>query len=234
MVRTILVGLALCGVACGGKFVDGAGDAGPDSPGPSETGTDSPPPPPSDAGPDAPIPQDSSAPWSPICPVDQPAIGSACSLPSGMDIEGTLCEYGKLQFDPGCDTVLTCNEGHWANAESESSCSPDGPNSAQCPATYADTMDDGGACSDDNLHCAYPEGVCVCSMGFGGPIEIDGGSTWSCNPGAGCPVPRPRLGAACTASNQSCQYLSCQFAETCQDGYWQGEFEGCATPGHSP
>jgi hypothetical protein len=229
MVRYALLALALCGIGCGGTVVGGGSGDGGDGGGSSD-GAKSDSPVGSEGGPEG--GKDSGSPWSPVCPEEQPALGSACSLPSGMDVFPTLCEYGKLQYDVSCDTVLLCRSGSWAAETFESSCQPDAPNSAACPATYAALMDeDGGSCSDNGLRCEYPEGVCSCSTGFGGPIMPDGGTSWFCNPGPSCPMPRPRLGSSCSGSSQNCTYLTCEFSETCQKGYWQGELEACASPG---
>jgi len=226
-------------VGCGGTILregtDSGPDAGEDAPGKPDVGPDSPGRPDSqtdalgDAGGDA------GRSWSPVCPVDVPVMGSPCSLPQPPDNPEILCEYGKLQYDVACDTVLSCQGGTWGRASPlPSICQPDEPNAPACPATYADLQKDvaaGGSCSDANLRCEYPEGVCSCSQGFGGPISIDGGTHWFCNPGPGCPMPRPRLGEACTGSSQSCTYLTCDFAEGCVDGYWHGYFEACAGVG---
>jgi len=231
MTRTMVLAFALCATACGGTVVQGNADGGgsdassPDGSPDATPGTDGSPP--SDGA------TDGDQPWSPICPEDQPTIGSACSMTPPRDSPEILCEYGELQYDPGCDTVLTCEEGTWQNAFGPSeTCQPDGPNSSSCPATYGD-IDGGGSCTDNGLRCEYPQGVCTCSAGFGGPVILDGGTSWYCNPGPGCPMPRPRLGSSCTG-NQQCTYQTCQFGESCTGGYWQGEFEGCAEPGGSP
>jgi hypothetical protein len=105
------------------------------------------------------------------------------------------------------------------------------PHPSSCPATYAAVAAiDGGACDDNGIQCEYPQGVCWCNLGFGGIAEADAGPTWTCAPGSGCPMPRPRVGSTCTG-NQNCTYEPCQFAESCTDGYWQGEFEACAGVG---
>jgi hypothetical protein len=235
MIRQVLFALALCGVGCGGTVLGASKDGGSDAADGStsdacenctgEGGTQ-----------DAPGPGDTGVPWSPVCPEEEPTAGSPCSIPEMMDNPSVLCEYGKLQYDVSCDAVYLCaGDGHWSKNTTGSSCQPDGPNSPSCPATYADIQaDGGGACSVDGLRCEYPDAVCTCSSGFGGPIEVDGGTSWYCNPGPTCPMPRPRLGAACSGSGQNCTYVTCEFAESCQDGFWHAEFEACAVPGGSP
>jgi hypothetical protein len=224
VIRKAWVLLAVVTVGCGGKFVG----VGPSDGSPDASGNDSSDDAATDAATDAPIINDAGGdaapPWSPVCPTEQPAPGSACSASASVE-----CEYGRLQYDIGCDLVLECTDGVWQSATlGPSSCQPDGPNSAACPASLPT-----GVCNDNNLRCEYPEGVCQCSAGFGGPIELDGGLSWFCNPGKGCPMPRPRLGSSCATGDQNCTYLTCEFAEDCQDGYWQGQFEACATPGVS-
>jgi hypothetical protein len=231
MVRHVLMALALSGVGCGGAVFggpDGGSDGGADSAydGPHF----------GDGGADAPLGDgsaDGGQPWSPVCPEAEPTAGSACSIPEKMDTPGILCEYGKLQYDVSCDAVYQCQGGAWTKSSFFSMpCQPDGPNAPSCPATFADAMDtDGGSCSNDGLRCEYPEGVCSCSGGFGGPIERDGGTSWYCSPPSGCPMPRPRLGSSCSGSMQNCEYFPCEFSEACQGGYWVGEFEACAEPG---
>jgi hypothetical protein len=234
MLRYFVFAFALCGAACGGTLVQGSADGGSDS----SSGDSSSDAPGTDGNTDAPVtdgPSDSGQPWSPVCPEQEPAPGSSCTIVTPRDSIGVMCEYGKLQYDVMCDTVLQCQNGAWTSAfAGTTSCQPDGPNSPSCPATYEDIQEDeGGSCSNAGLRCEYPEGVCTCSMGFGGPVLLDAGTSWFCNPGAGCPMPRPRLGSSCS-TNQQCTYLTCEFGESCTGGYWQGELEGCAEPGGAP
>ena len=134
-----------------------------------------------------------------------------------------------------CDVVLACTAGAWTRDTdfSSSACQLDAPNSSSCPNTYvALAASPAGSCSVDNLRCEYPDHVCVCARSLGGPVElVDAGETWSCNPGTGCPMPRPRLGATCAINNQACTYQSCDFEETCLNGYWNGQEAACATAG---
>ena len=211
MIRTICLVGAILAVGCGGEALGGPNgdDGGPRS----DTG------PGSDAGPGP----DGGPSWSPVCPEDQPSLGSACS------IDGLTCEYGKLNYDPSCDTILLCAGGRWGDSSvGLESCQPDGPNPKSCPATYAGVQAIGnGACDDEGVQCAYPQGVCWCTVGFGGLEAADAGATWTCAPGNDCPMPRPRVGSTCTG-NKNCTYEPCEFSESCADGYWQGQFEACA------
>jgi hypothetical protein len=232
MIRRVLIALALCEVACGGTILGSSTDGG------SDAATDSAL---EGGGPDATGPDGSSVDtgksWSPVCPENEPVVGSACSIPDPRDSPGLWCEYGKIQYDVSCDTAYQCQEGVWtkSNPLPRSTCQPDGPNAPSCPATYGDLQAiPGAACTSDGLRCEYPQGVCSCARSFGGPIEPDAGTTWFCNPGADCPMPRPRLGASCSGSGQNCQYLTCEFGEACVDGYWEAMLEGCAEPGGSP
>jgi hypothetical protein len=64
---------------------------------------------------------------------------------------------------------------------------------------------------------------------IGGPVQIDGGTPdWGCVPEQGCPFPRPLLGVACNSPGQTCTYEACSYGETCQNGAWQADEEGCA------
>jgi hypothetical protein len=207
VIRTICLLGAILAMGCGGQTLGGPGDDG----GPG-----------SDAGPGT----DGGRAWSPVCPEDQPALKSACSK------EGLVCEYGKLNYDPSCDTIVQCFGGKWGTASgglgSSGSCQPDGPNPSSCPATYAGVQAiGGGPCDDEGIQCEYPQGVCWCTAGFGGLEVPDAGATWTCAPGDGCPMPRPRIGTACTG-HQNCTYEPCEFTESCAGGYWQGAFEACA------
>jgi hypothetical protein len=175
---------------------------------------------------DSPAPgDDATQPWSPVCPVTAPAVGTVCTK------EGITCEYGQMQYDVACDTVLQCGGGTWSKFDTFMTCTPDAPNAAACPSTLT-AVPQGGSCAPNGLSCAYPEGVCSCAPQIG-PVEfIDGGQgpTWTCNPGPGCPMPRPRLGSPCTG-NTSCSYESCAYGQSCQDGAWLAEEEGCAEAG---
>jgi hypothetical protein len=222
MMRTVLAALVLLAAACGGAITTLGGDGGGDAPGDGQGGRDGS----TDAGEDA-----SSTPWSPVCPQERPAVGSPCSPADNMDSPELLCEYGAPQYDPSCDTVLTCQSGAWQVAPAGPVCRPDGPNAASCPATLGDVIDGDASCSVAGLRCEYPQGVCLCATSFGGPIQIDAGMSWACVPQAGCPMPRPRLGASCSAPSTSCDYFPCSFAEQCSEGYWKGLFEGCAKAG---
>ena len=229
MIRHAVLTLALLAVGCGGAVVGARSDAGSDAgaeasidaPGP-DSGADASP---SDAA------HDSGKPWSPVCPEAAPAVGSPCTPPDSMDVPELLCEYGGPQFDPSCDTVVTCQSGTWQVANIGPSCQPDGPNPAACPASYAGATGSDSSCSAAGTRCEYPQGVCICSTGFGGPIEIDASTRWYCDPPPGCPMPRPRLGSSCSGTSTTCEYSPCDFAEQCSGGFWQGLFEGCAKAG---
>jgi hypothetical protein len=230
MIRISLAVLSLLAAACGGAVATSGGDGGTDGSTDGSGGHDSSADaPPSDTG------QDAAKTWSPVCPEEPPAVGSPCSPTDGRDSPELLCEYGTPQYDPSCDTVLTCQSGTWQVAPTApTKCQPDGPNPSSCPATWADVNGEAGvSCSVAGLRCEYPQGVCTCATSFGGPIEVDAGTRWFCDPPPGCPMPRPRLGASCSGPSTPCEYFPCSFAEECSGGYWQGLFEGCAKAGGS-
>jgi hypothetical protein len=160
--------------------------------------------------------------WSPVCPVDPPAVGSACSSDAGIQ-----CEYGTLQYNIQCDTVLQCSGGTWSSFTEDDTagltCVKDGPNPAACPATLAEVSQDSTCAQSLNnvVQCAYPEGVCACEWA-GSP----NGYIWICDPPPGCPFPRPRLGTACTGDT-GCEYERCGYDQSCQGGVWTGQFGGC-------
>jgi hypothetical protein len=228
----LLAALGVTGITllagCGGAtFSPGGPDAGehdaaPDARGVAEAGRDA------RGSTDAPLSKDAPTGWSPVCPESAPAAGSACSA-----TEGTTCEYGPLQYDVACDTVFTCQSSVWTRFPTFGNCVPDGPNPATCPAAITSIVP-GQACVATGTTCQYSAGVCTCDESLGGPVFVgDGGRspTWDCNPGPGCPMPRPRLGTACSATGTSCTYNTCEFAESCIDGAWQGEQEACAIAG---
>jgi len=175
--------------------------------------------------------------WSPVCPAAAPTAGSMCM------VDGLQCEYPRLkylfvpQYDVACDMLVLCSGGAWTDLSITSTeCNPDSANSTDCPAIYGDIMN-GGSCpaAEKELRCRYAAGVCVCAPPLGGPVTLlDAGANWGCDPGAGCPMPRPRLGSACTTV-QVCTYETCAYEETCgTSGVWQGMQTGCAVAGASP
>jgi hypothetical protein len=179
-------------------------------------------------GPDAsPAPDASSG-----CPATAPAPGSSCT------IEDLQCEYGQSEY-PGCDKIVQCSSGAWGGLLGPPSLCP-GPNPAGCPATMADAT---GSCQPGSggfaFSCYYATGGCYCGS-LGGPVgvEPDGAvapADWQCdNPGPGCPLPRPRIGTACTLEGTMCNYLECNFAQTCMGGVWMDQETGCAVAGAGP
>jgi hypothetical protein len=219
-----LLGASLC--ACSGAVApvgDGPGDGGSrgDDGGSHDAGGDGPTQvqdaPPGDA------PGDDGA-----CPATAPALGTACQ------VESLQCEYGA-SFYPGCDTIVQCSGGTWQHSLIADNCP--GPNAASCPATMAAAA--GQICQPDTSgprSCFYPTGGCYCGT-LGGPIpENPDGSVpatmWQCDGvQPPCEYPRPRLGAPCGQAGLSCGYLECDFAQTCEDGVWTGQEEGCAAAG---
>ncbi len=165
--------------------------------------------------------------WSTVCPANAPAAGSACAS-GDVQCEYPSAAYGDVaQYAVSCDSVFQCTGGTWSSVSlSPSACVPDGPNAGACPSSFGGLMN-GTSCSENGLRCEYPEGVCTCSKGFGGVPVVDAGPTWGCNPGASCPMPRPRIGSPCT-TKETCTYETCSFGETCSDGVWQSEPTACA------
>jgi len=191
-------------VLLGGEPSDGgrdaAGGASPDDAGAADGWGSSP-----DGGP-----------WSPLCPENLPAAGTPCAP------ESAECEYGDGWWNPACDTFVVCRKGAWqTETPYPATCSPPpGPNSASCPAGQGIVS---GVCPSDGLTCRYEEGsTCQCGH-FDGP---DGGITWDCFPGAGCPSTRPRIGSPC-ASTIGCTYIPCEFDESCALGIWVSTPTGC-------
>jgi len=150
--------------------------------------------------------------WSPVCPEAEPSQGTSCS------IEGVDCQYG-------CDDVLVCSDGTWAGAVcagQDITCDA-GPNPSACPSSLS-SIPSGGACTG-GATCIYPDGLCECTSP--GDPTPDGGSSWFCGPEPGCPMPRPRIGTACSSPSQTCDYAACGDSVTCTSGVWQPAFVGC-------
>jgi len=199
-----LVALALSfALGCGGKTsqVGSGHDAGA-----RDAATEDAP-----AGSDAASHSDAPAAWSPVCPGSAPAMNAPCSQ------DNLSCEYG-------CGSVLVCSTGAWSGSLENPFC-PMGPNPAACPTVFA-AIDASSACPDPGDTCVYASGVCECNAPF--DPTPDGGASWWCGPGAGCPMPRPRIGSACVSEGQTCSYQECGAAQTCQGGVWQsGQPVGC-------
>jgi hypothetical protein len=215
----MLVALGAAGLAggCGGNvtFVTGPADAA-EAPGSDASGNDA-------SGNDGGV-LDATPPWSPVCPTAQPADGAPCSA------QGIECEYGPGDYNIQCDSVMQCQSGAWRSFQFVGAgCPTPGPNPASCPADFVG-VPQGQSCMPAGMGCVYPEGHCTCDVPFG-PVQIDGGNaTWSCLPEPGCPMPRPRLGSACTGQ-VTCTYEQCSFGESCMGGVWQGQNEACAGAG---
>jgi hypothetical protein len=132
-------------------------------------------------------------PWSPVCPLSNPGEGAACSQP------GLQCEYGNAWWNLSCDEVLECRNGVFTSAPFGcTTCEPQpAPNPPSCP---PDTGSFKSPCpsAQSGVVCFYGQGSsCTCEqvpVPDGGP---DGGPRWECNPSAGCPSTRPRLGEPC-------------------------------------
>jgi hypothetical protein len=222
LVFTALAGVALANLGCSGDVFssrggEDAGDAAPtEDASPTSDGSPAPDASPSDA---------STGP----CPASLPARGTGCTA-SNLE-----CEYGQSEY-PGCDTIVQCTSGTWQSWQPGVSFCPS-PNGADCPASISAA--NGSSCELGPGHpvsCFYSTGGCYCgSLGGPVPIEVDGATVpqkWQCDdPGPKCPLPRPRLGSACSAEGQDCNYLQCAFDEICTGGLWTGQPEGCAVAG---
>lgn len=222
LLAAALATLCLSTLACTGQVFDEGKPTGDDA-GDASPGDASP-------APDGSPTRDASPPSGP-CPAQAPALGSACAD------EDLQCEYGQSEY-PACDTVVQCSSGSWQSYPMGGVCPA--PNPSSCPPTMAAA--NGSSCDPGPYgatSCFYPTGGCYCgSLGGPIPIEPDGGyppQTWFCDdPGPGCPLPRPRIGSTCTDEGVSCQYLQCNFAQSCTGGVWVSQPEGCAVAGSAP
>ncbi len=148
------------------------------------------------------------------CPSSAPAAGASC--PS-VALE---CEFGS-DPNPECNVIARCTASGWSSTPPGGTCG-----TGTCPASYAD-VPKSTVCKPAGLDCAYAEGQCNCSQS--GPVAMLN-PEWICaSPGNGCPEPRPRVGASCTAAGLSCDYGACSggVAVECKDGVWVEENVPC-------
>lgn len=156
---------------------------------------------------------DSSAPWSAVCPESRPTEGASCSHDS-LD-----CEYG-------CNDVVVCSGGKWEGAvlSGQDALCDAGPNPSTCPSALS-AITPNATCTNAGATCIYSQGVCECTS----PADPtpDASASWFCGPEPGCPMPRPRIGSACTKASLTCDYQTCGNSVTCTDSVWQPAFAGC-------
>jgi hypothetical protein len=128
--------------------------------------------------------------------------------------------------------VATCTTSggsgtSWVFQAKGTYCSP-GPN---CPTSVTE----GGTCSAA-IYCDYANRRCACEAPLGGPVTGTMALSWACQDATppSCPLPRPRLGAACTAAGVLCNYGACTIPggvdETCNNGIWVLANVKCAVP----
>ena len=174
----------------------------------------------------------------------QPAVGCPSSPPPNNAIctdPNLSCQYGS-DPDIACDTLSVCTPGngvsYWQTTlplYTGGVCPTSQPGTGACPATYPTNGQGCAAIAE----CAYPQGLCTCSMFSGGP-----GYAFTCeDPGPRCPEPRPEAGAPCTnpngGVNGTCVYGDCDIAGedvelACENGVWAVLSSGpCLTGGGS-
>jgi hypothetical protein len=136
------------------------------------------------------------------------------------------CEYGDNP-NPSCDDIVTCEPtGTWSYPTPGPGC-PTGT----CPATYTQ-VPQGQDCNPQGLDCGYSQGQCNCDVE---PESAKLGPVWLCTtPAAGCPDPRPNIGASCTQPGLSCDYGACTGGVElqCTEGTWQEEATACPALAH--
>jgi hypothetical protein len=205
MTRTDPLYLLLCVLlaACGGTTAQApASDSGA---GPA-----------TDSAIDSGVSQDSGPDAAPACPVDAPSQGSPCPA------MGFACQYGT-NFLVDCIQVVACTASGWSVTGPPGDCTP-----SQCPASYVALTDAGLQACAQSLQvtdCWYPQGVCQCSAGLGGPAQPLG---WYCVPTApGCPYPTPAPGSRCTTPGQICGGSCGGAGVECDGGTWQANVSPC-------
>ncbi len=143
-----------------------------------------------------PTPDSEPAFFGPVCPVIPPTPGGPCP------VVGAACEYGD-NANARCDPLDVCYPqaaGGWSSQQLLDC-------TASCPALYADVIP-GDSCPTA-IDCGYPEGQCNCSSAPADSGTEAGALIWSCYAPAGCPEPRPRLGAYCSPRGLECDYGTC-------------------------
>jgi hypothetical protein len=158
------------------------------------------------------------------CPEGLPPAGALC-------IEGVACEYGS-DPDVACDAVARCSGGQWSvRAATGTWCST--ALDQACPTSYASLLQERTACAPVGTSCTYPEARCACATHCGMIGAAGGGAFWCCPDGpsglSGCPMPRPRIGSACTSNGAVCDYGGCSGNVTlkCTDATWQPTSIAC-------
>jgi hypothetical protein len=156
------------------------------------------------------------------CPAQ---VGPGNGHCSPVDLQ---CEYGS-DPDLACDTVEICGSNGVFSASptnTTAACPTSSPGANGCPSTYSGVTI-GASCTPDGLECGYPQGRCACTTPQSGPPTVGAPKPiWECDqPATGCPEPRPRLGAPCTAAaTLTCDYGACTLpngaALQCLDGSW--------------
>jgi hypothetical protein len=166
------------------------------------------------AAPDAPTDsgRDSSSVSSTPCPMAAPTAGLPCS------VTALECEYGS---DPSvaCDTLVTCVSPVWHLDHGPATSGCNTTNSATCPVAFADVPVGTSCAGGIGLSCDYPQARCDCRVSP--PLAT---LQWDCNTPdeTGCPLPRPRIGSACSMDGESCDYGYCSGGVTllCSAGTW--------------
>ena len=225
--RTLMATLSLTiAIGCGGSTAssrDGGGPADATSPDGTQMDTGSE----SDTGADGTSINDSGAGmdvaegdagadsgWSPVCPGEQPTLGSSCD-------GGGVCEYNQAWWSIECSLVIECGAGNqWTQTSMcIGPCVPaPGPNDPQCPASPMG-ITQASPCPffDAGLTCNWYQGItCDCHAAIIG--DPDAGGQWLCDPGPACPPTRPRLGASCGPNPLGCKYAA--LAMQCTNGIW--------------
>lgn len=173
----------------------------------------------------------------PPCPSSVPADGSACAAVTGF----YACEYGGDAHGE-CTTYASCGMLVGASASTWQVIVPDatcGQRAASCPAAFGDN--EGMTCQTSQATCEYDQGMCAC-IGCQSPGGPDSGY-WHCRAWtdvpAGCPVPRARIGTACSDEGLQCDYDKCCSGPAigvrmeCTDGVWEPYVDtacACAFP----
>jgi hypothetical protein len=157
---------------------------------------------------------------SSACPSAKPRTGAACT-------GAAVCEYGD---DPrlACDALITCAAGTWTMTQVPATTGCSTTNSPACPAAFDGATPGASGCVP-NLSCYYPEARCYCgAMVPGTPVGwlCDTGTNITMNASAfeSCPLPRPRIGTACTEVDLTCEYGRCQGEDdvlACTNGAWE-------------
>jgi hypothetical protein len=150
---------------------------------------------------------------------------AAASCPTGLPVEGAVCDREGLLCAFGDDPRVECRATAYCRALTWH---VDLPACAPLPeVTCPDTREAaaGQGCAVQDAYCSYDGVPCHCTNCVEYPASLCGGDPiWQCaepNLDPGCPAAIPNLGAACEEAGLLCTY-GCEVdrSRRCLGGVW--------------